>query len=87
MIGNFKNGDVVVKIGGRTAYVVDGTRSNSIWYGVKYLWWDKVVEADIHRFSLDADYVRVDRCVPSDDRDVHDKLIRIAKAFGRTGNQ
>lgn len=80
MNGNFKRGDVVVQIGGSSAYVV--SRRHGIWYEVKYLWCDEVCESDVHYFSLDSLYVKVDFCKnASDDNVVHDKLMRIARAF------
>ena len=86
MNGNFKRGDMVVQIGGKSAYVV--SRKHGIWYGVEYLWSNKVFHSDIHRYSIDSNYVKVDFCKnPRNSDEVYAKLIRIAKAFGRTANQ
>ena len=84
MNGNFKRGDVVVQIGGSSAYVV--SRRHGIWYEVKYLWCDGVCRGEVHYFSLDSVYVKVDFCKnTSDDNAVHNKLMHIARAFrGRT---
>jgi hypothetical protein len=80
MNGNFKRGDVVVQIGGSSAYVV--SRRHGIWYEVKYLWCDGVCRGEVHYFSLDSVYVKVDFCKnASDDNAVHDKLMHIAMAF------
>lgn len=83
MKGNFKKGDVVVQIGGKSAYVV--SRRHGIWYEVKYLWCDEVCRGEVHYFSLDSVYVKVDFCKnASDDNVVHDKLMRIVKAVRGT---
>ena len=82
MNGNFKRGDVVVQIGGSSAYVV--SRRRGIWYEVKYLWCDEVCESDVHYFSLDPLYVKVDFCKNTSDVNVvRDKLMGIASAFRR----
>ena len=87
MTDAFKEGDVVVKIGGSNAYVVDETKLSSIWYGVKYLWSNKVFHSEIHKYSLDSDYVKVDFCKnPLNSDEVYAKLVPIARAFGKTGN-
>jgi hypothetical protein len=83
MNGNFKRGDVVVQIGGKSAYVV--SQRHGIWYEVKYLWSGLVCKGAVHYFSLDSVYVKVDFCKnASDDNVVHDKLMRIARAFRGT---
>lgn len=87
MIEKFQRGDVVVKIGDSNAYVVDDAELSSIWYGVKYLWSNKVFHSEIHKYSLDSDYVKVDFCKnPLNSDEVYAKLIPIARAFGKTGN-
>ena len=85
---DFRKGDVVVQIGGSNAYVVDDAELSSIWYGVKYLWSNKVFQGEIHKYSLDSDYVKVDFCknhLNSDE--VYAKLMPIARAFGKWGNE
>ena len=85
MKSEFRKGDVVVQIGGKTAYVV--CRRHGIWYEVKYLWSNLVCKGDVHYFSLDSVYVKVDFCKnTSDDDSVYVKLMSIAKAFRKWGN-
>lgn len=87
-MGEFKKGDVVVQIGGSNAYVIDGASDTTMWYSVQYLWSNKVYHADKSKYDLDSDYVKVDFCKnPFDDDSVYEKLMPIAKAFGKTGNE
>ena len=88
MIEKLQRGDVVVKIGGSNAYVVDDADRSSIWYGVKYLWSNKVFHSEIHKCSLDSDYVKVDFCKnPLNSDEVYAKLMPIARSFGKCGNE
>ena len=87
-MNEFKKGDVVVQIGGSSAYVIVDDELSSIWYSVKYLWSNKVFHSEIHKYSLDFDYVKADFCKnPFDDDSVYEKLMPIAKAFGKLGNE
>ena len=87
-MGEFKKGDVVVQIGGSNAYVIDGAYDTTMWYSVQYLWSNKVYHADKSKHDLDSDYVKVDFCKnPFDDDSVYEKLMPIAKAFGKWGNE
>lgn len=87
-MGEFKKGDVVVQIGGSNAYVIDGAYDTTMWYSVQYLWSNKVYHADKSKYDLDSDYVKVDFCKnPFDDDSVYEKLMPIAKAFGKLGNE
>ena len=86
-IEKLKRGDVVVKIGGSSAYVIDDAELSSIWYGVKYLWSNKVFHSEIHKHALDSDYLKVDFCKnPLNSDEVYAKLMPIARAFGKYGN-
>ena len=88
MNGNFKRGDVVVQIGGSNAYVIDGSYQTTIWYSAKYLWSNKIFHSDVNRRTIDSDYVKVDFCKRVfDDDSVYEKLMPIAKAFGKFGNE
>ena len=41
----------------------------------------------VHKTTIDSDYVKVDFCKnPFDDDSVYEKLMPIAKAFGKLGN-
>jgi len=81
----FKKGDVVVQIGGSNAYVIDGSYETAIWYSVKYLWSGKIFHAEVHKFTIDKDYVKVDFCKRVFDDDyVYWKLIPIVKALTRS---
>ncbi len=78
----FHRGDVIVQIGGSTTYVVIKPVGDSIWYSLLYLWCGKVVHTDVHRESIDSDYVKVDHCKdPHDFDDVFKKLSQIACKF------
>lgn len=86
-MNEFKKGDVVVQIGGSNAYVIDGSYQTTIWYSAKYLWYGKVFQTQVHKTTIDSDYVKVDFCRnPFDDDSVYEKLMPIAKAFGKLGN-
>lgn len=88
MNGNFKRGDVVVQIGGSNAYVIDGSYQTTMWYSVRYLWSNKVYHSDKSKYDLDSDYVKVDFCKNSRNSDeVYAKLMPIARAFGKWGNE
>ena len=88
MNGNFKRGDVVVQIGGSNAYVICGSYRTGIWYSVQYLWLNKVFHSDVHSDTIDSDYVRVDFCKkPMNSDEVYAKLMPIARAFGKLGNE
>lgn len=84
----FRKGDVVVQIGGSNAYVIDGSYQTAIWYSAKYLWNGKVFHSNVHKTTIESDYVKVDFCKnPFDDDSVYQKLMPIAKAFGKWGNE
>jgi hypothetical protein len=86
MMDEFKKGDVVVRIGGSNAYVIDGAYQTTIWYSAQYLWNGKLFQTHVHRTTIDSDYVKVDFCRnPFDDKSVYEKLMPIAKAFGKWG--
>ena len=86
-MGEFKKGDVVVKIGSHNAYVISGAYDTAIWYSAKYLWSGKVFHTEVHKSTIDSEYVKVDFCKRVFDNDyVYWKLIPIAKAFGKLGN-
>ena len=88
MESEFKKGDVVVQIGGSNAYVIDGSYQTTIWYSASYLWNGKVVQTQVHKTTIDSDYVKVDFCKRVfDDDSVYAKLMPIAKAFGKWGNE
>ena len=87
-MGQYRKGDVVVQIGGSNAYVIDGAYDTTMWYSVQYLWSNKVYHSDKSKYDLDSDYVKVDFCKnPFDDDSVYEKLMPIAKAFGKLGNE
>ena len=87
-MGEFKKGDVVVQIGGSNAYVIDGSYQTTDWYSASYLWSGKLFQTQVHKTTIDSDYVKVDFCRnPFDDDSVYEKLMPIAKAFGKWGNE
>ena len=87
-MGQYRKGDVVVQIGGSNAYVIDGSYRTTISYSVKYLWSNKIFHSDVNRHTIDSDYVKVDFCKRVfDDDSVYEKLMPIAKAFGKLGNE
>lgn len=82
----FRKGDVVVKIGSHNAYVIDGAYDTAIWYSAKYLWDGKVFHTQVHKTTIDSDYVKVDFCKRVFDDDyVYWKLIPIVKAWRKGG--
>jgi hypothetical protein len=84
----FRKGDVVVKIGDSNAYVICGSYRTSIWYSVQYLWSNRVFRSDVHIYTIDSDYVKVDFCKdPMNNDEVYAKLMPIARAFGKLGNE
>ena len=84
-MSEFKRGDVVVEIGGSNAFVISGAYQTTMWYSVQYLWNGQIYHADKSKFDLDSDYVKVDFCKNVfDDNVVHDKLVRIVRAFRGT---
>lgn len=88
MIEKLQRGDVVVKIGSHNAYVIDGSCQTTDWYSASYLWYGKVFQIQVLKTTIDSDYVKVDFCKnPFDDDSVYEKLMPIAKAFGKRGNE
>lgn len=85
---SFKKGDVVVRIGGSNAYVIDGSYQTTDWYSAQYMWNGKLVQTHVHKTTIDSDYVKVDFCRnPFDDGSVYEKLMPIAKAFEKWENE
>ena len=88
----FKAGDVIALIGGTLVQVVAKVRPDDKWYVTKYLVEDDLCgtgvhlsRADVHMDYLEAEYVKVDTCNPSDDSDIYNTLMHIAKAVGKIG--
>ena len=80
----FHRGDVIVKIGGSSAYVVVKPVDDSIWYNLLYLYHGKVFRSYVHRESIDSDYVKIDYCKDPYDCDmVFKKLRQIACKFDK----
>ena len=87
-MNEFKKGDVVVQIGGSNAYVISGAYETTMWYSVEYLWSNKVYHTDKSKYDLDSDYVKVDFCKnPLNSDEAYAKLMPIARAFGKWGNE
>ena len=83
-MNEFKKGDVVVQIGGSNAYVIDGSYQTTIWYSAKYLWHGKVFQVQVHKTTIDSDYVKVDFCKNVfDDVRVYLKLADIEEALSK----
>lgn len=83
-MNEFKRGDVVVQIGGRNAFVIDGAYQTTMWYSVQYLWNGQIYHADKSKLDLDSDYVKVDFCENvMDDVCVHLKLVGIEEALSK----
>ena len=84
MMGQYKRGDVVVQIGGRNAFVIDGAYQSTMWYSVQYLWNGQIYHADKSKIDLDSDYVKVDFCENvMDDVRVYLKLAEIEEALSK----
>lgn len=86
MKGEFKRGDVVVKIGGSQVYVIDGAYETATWYGITYACGGTLHHSQIDIDLVDDRFVKIDKCKdPWKDNEVALKLNQLADQMEKGG--
>ena len=72
MKGEFRKGDVIVRICGQTTYVVKDAHTDR--YSLMYLLGHFVTYNVLYKSFVDKHFVKVDKCNPEDFTEVVDKI-------------
>ena len=59
-VGEFKRGDVIVKIDENISYVVTGSFQTAMWYALIFQHKDKWYKSELDGDYVDSEYVKVD---------------------------
>ena len=72
MKGEFRKGDVIIRVDARSLYVVADAHTDR--YSLLYLTGGYVIRRTMFKSYIDKNYVKVDKCNPEDFGEVIDKL-------------
>ena len=75
MKGEFRKGDVIVRIGGHMTYVVNDADTDR--YSLLYLLGNNVTYNILYKSFVDKQFVKVDKCNPNNFSEVIDKVKNI----------
>jgi len=75
MKGEFRKGDVIVRIGGHMTYVVNDAHTDR--YSLLYLLGNNVTYNILYKSFVDKQFVKVDKCNPNNFSEVIDKVKNI----------
>ena len=81
MKGEFRKGDVIVRIGGQTTYVVKDAHTDR--YSLMWLLGGKVTYNILYKDFVDRNFVKVDKCNPNIFSEVIDKVKEIWYNLGK----
>lgn len=89
MKGEFRKGDVIVRIGGQTAYVVEDAHTDR--YSIMFLIGGNVSHLVLYKTFIDRNFVKVDKCNPNKHSEVVDKIkdiwYNVSEGETRNGGQ
>jgi len=85
MKGEFRKGDVIVRIDGKMTYVVADAHTDR--YSLLYLLGNNVTYNILYKDFIDKQFVKVDKCNPEDFAGVVDKIDDILYNLGKGENQ
>ena len=81
MKGEFRKGDVIVRIGGQTAYVVEDAHSDR--YSLMFLIGGNVSHLVLYKIFIDRHFVKVDKCNSNNFSEVIDKVKEVWYNLGK----
>ena len=72
MKGEFRKGDVIVRIGGQVTYVVSDAHTDR--YSLLFILGNNVTHNVLYKSFIDSHFVKVDKCNPNHYSEVVDKI-------------
>jgi len=85
MKGEFRKGDVIVRIGGHMTYVVGDAHTDRYW--LLFSLGNNVTTDVLYKSFIDKHFVKVDSCNPDHCSEVVDKINGIWYNLGKGGNE
>ena len=72
MKGEFRKGDVIVRIGGHMTYVVSDAHTDR--YSLLFILGNNITHNILYKSFIDSHFVKVDKCNPNNYSEVVDKV-------------